>query len=208
MSTRLTVSRGALLEVRRRIEIAQRGKEILEMRRDQLIGEAFRIAREVERRRELEESFEALMRRARLAYLVMGHRAVDSYSRLVAPPRVRIVGRSLLGVVVPEVGGVEAPDLAQLPPQLRRLAEELWSLVKDFVALGAREAALESLCKEIGYLNRVVNSLERRVIPELEEEARYIKLILEERMIEEFVRVKKLRDRLRGRSWLSRLTSR
>ncbi|MCD6357490.1 MAG: V-type ATP synthase subunit D [Thermoproteales archaeon] len=207
MSTRVTISRGALMEIRRRIELAERGKEILEMRRDQLIGEAFRLAREVEERRRLEERLALIVRRAQLAYLLVGPREFRSYSQLVEPPKVRIVSKSLLGVIVPRIMELERPEVSRLSnPALRRLAEELWDVIGEFIRLAAKEAALELLCEEIGYLNRIVNSLERRLIPELMEEAHYIKLMLEERSIEEFIRVKKLRDRLRERSWLSRFT--
>jgi len=198
----ISISRGALLELRKKLELVKRGKEILEMRRDQLIGEAYRLLSKVEERRRLEERFASILREAQKTYLLMGHRGVDSYSCLVKPPKLRLVRRSLLGVIVPKVVELRRPDPGQLPdPSLRGLITELWDLLKEFIELAVEETMLELICKEISYLNRVVNSLEKRLIPQLEEELRYIRIRVEEQSLEEFVRIKKLRDRLRGASY-------
>ena len=48
------------------------------------------------------------------------------------------------------------------------------------------------------YVNRIVNALEEKLLSQLRERIRYISIRLQERALEEFIRIKKTRDKIRA----------
>ncbi len=191
---------GTLLRLREQLQLVRRGKEILEMKRDQLIREIYRLLDEIKRRSELDEEFTALYSRMKEAYMVRGPDEISSYSRAVSKPSFRVLYESLMGVRIPHIDILKEPDLDKITdPALRELAKELWELMKKTIAIGSKEMAVENLSHELAYINRVVNSLEKNIIPQLQENIRYIEVRIQEITLSEFVRIKKIRDLLHKR---------
>ncbi len=196
-SSRITVSLGTLLELRRKLELVRRGKNVLEMKRDQLVSEVYRLMREVGKRDELEGKLIEVFRDVRRAYVVKGPEVIRSYLGLVKSCRIEVLYKSFLGVKVPEIRFVNDFDVEKIPDlSLRELMKRLATLLKELIILSTKEEAIENLSKELIYVNRTVNALDRKLLPELRELIRYISNRLQERTLEDFVRIKKTRDKL------------
>jgi len=98
---------------------------------------------------------------------------------------------------------LEGPDFSAISnPRVREVAESLYKALSDAIALAVEEEAIRAVASHLEYVNRVTNSLEKVVIPQLEEMIRYISERLEEEMIGEFTTLKKVK-RLRERGGLS-----
>ena len=194
---RSTISSGALLELRRQLELANRGKNVLEMKRDQLVKEIYGLISEASKRKELERKLATLYSRIRKAYVFKGPDNIKSCMGLSKPPEFRILYKSFLGVRVPEVKLTSSYDVEQIPDTgLRELAREVGDILIELVLLGAKEATIEYLSEELMYVNRIVNALERKLLPQLRERIRYISIRLQEKALEEFVRIKRTRDKI------------
>jgi len=189
----LPVSRGTLVKLRERYEVARRGKEVLEMRREQLIKEVFFLMDKLKERDVLEkELLEALDRVSRLR-MYKGEGEFRSLSALVKPPKIEVLLTSIQGVPVPQARILEEPDLSEVTDvEFIAAYESLWKVFKPLIELANIEIAVEKLSKQLSYINRVVNSLERNLLPQLKDMISYIEERLDEEMISEFVRLKKI----------------
>ncbi|MEM4516406.1 MAG: V-type ATP synthase subunit D, partial [Thermofilum sp.] len=79
----LPASRGALQLLRRRLELVKRGKDILQMRRDQLAKELLSIMEYLRKRAEAEREFFEAARRVSLLRVVRGDYDFKSTASLV-----------------------------------------------------------------------------------------------------------------------------
>ena len=70
--------------------------------------------------------------------------------------------------------------------------ERLWKVLKRLFELANLEVAVEKLSRQLNYINRIVNSLEKNVIPNLKETIRYVEEKVNEEMLEEFVRLREV----------------
>jgi len=186
---------GTLVKLREQLQLVRRGKEILEMRRDQLIREIYQLLSEIRERERLEKEFLRIYDKVKELYMVMNADNIRSYARVVRRPELRLLYESLMGVKVPRVDILSEPDFSQVTDlAVHALAEELWKLLYRLIEITRKEAAVENLSKELAYINRVVNSLEKNIIPQLNETIHYVEEKVQEESLSEFVRIKKVRD--------------
>ncbi|MCD6509068.1 MAG: V-type ATP synthase subunit D [Thermoprotei archaeon] len=186
---------GTLVKLREQLQLVRRGKEILEMRRDQLIREIYQLLSEIRERERLEKEFLRIYDKVKELYMVMNADNIRSYARVVRRPELRLLYESLMGVKVPRVDILSEPDFSQVTDlAVHALAEELWKLLYRLIEITRKEAAVENLSKELAYINRVVNSLEKNIIPQLNESIHYVEEKVQEESLSEFVRIKKVRD--------------
>mgnify|MGYP000032264405 CR=1 FL=1 len=196
----LPATTGTLVKLRERLQLVRRGKEVLEMRRDQLIKEVYNLLSEIRKREELEKELYQLYERIKEIYATIGPDNISSYARTISKPKIRVIYESLFGVRVPRVDFLNVPDFTQIShPAVYQLALELWSLMENLFKIAAKEMAVESLSNELAYINRVVNSLEKNVIPQLIEQIHYVEERIREESLSEFVRIKKVRDVIQKR---------
>ncbi len=187
----LPASRGTLLLLRRRLELVKRGKEVLQMRRDQLVKEVFAIMDELKKLAEAEKRYLEAARRVTQLRMSRGEHDFESIASLVRPPEIEIVIVSRQGVPVPEARIISEPDYSRVAdPEYREALENLWEAMKTMILVANRELEVEKLCQQLQYINRVVNSLEKNLIPKLEDALRRIEEHVSEAEIEEVVRIK------------------
>jgi V/A-type H+-transporting ATPase subunit D len=188
------ISRGTLQKLREKLTIARRGKEVLEMRREQLVREVLLRAKKVEERATLDDKLYELFGKAVKLYLTLGEYEYRSVCSTIKAPKVEILIESLQGVRVPRVKIVEEPNFSTVSdPEVRQLADSLYAALREAITLAAEEERVRALASYLEYINRVTNSLEKIIIPQLEESIRYISERLEEEMINEFTILKKIR---------------
>ena len=190
-------TKGFLLEFKRRVEIIEEGYRLLEMKRDELTRKLKEFLEELraERRRVVEEA-EKILEKFREVYAELGPEVVRSYAALnKGALEVEVLPLSVMGVHVPVVKIIGEPEVKnRFDPLLMSVVGGLEELMRDLIRITELETKIEVIARDLERTNRIVNALERIIIPELKETIRYIEDMLEEEALEEFTRIKFVRD--------------
>ncbi|MBO8182797.1 MAG: V-type ATP synthase subunit D [Archaeoglobus sp.] len=204
-------TRMELIKLRRRIAMATKGHALLKMKRDGLIMEFRQIleeAKEVIGR--MVEKYEKAQQKLALAMAVDGTMAVKSIALACCriPPEFTIKRKNIMGVPVPVVKKeairkkVTDRDYGVLSTSTRideavAAFEELTDAILEVAEI---ETTLRRLIDEIDRTKRRVNALEFRVIPMMEETARFITFKLEEMDRENIIKLKHLKKKMAKRA--------
>ncbi|MCJ7817893.1 MAG: V-type ATP synthase subunit D [Candidatus Thorarchaeota archaeon] len=194
-------TRMELLAIKNRMKLAERGHDLLREKRDSLIMEFFNIIAEIKEAREkvdtsLAEAFSALTQ----AKMIMGPAKVIEFAYSSKfEVDLKITTRSMMGVRVPvlsvEQRTSELPySLSDSSSKFDVMGEKFKEALKAIVQLAEIESTVKRLALEIERTKRRVSALETVVIPRLDATVRFVKLALEERDREDFVRLKMVRD--------------
>jgi V/A-type H+/Na+-transporting ATPase subunit D len=203
MST-VTATRSELLARRSREGIARRGHTLLEQKRAALIAELRRLGLEVaDKRNELERIAAAARQALSQAVVVDGPQAVAS-AAVAARGTVAagVSSRNVAGVRVIEldVGRASRPRtgrgyaLSASTATIDQVAESFEAEIDALLGLAAAELNLRQLTAEVARTTRQVNALEQVVIPRLADEQRFIAATLDQRALEDRMRVSRRRD--------------
>lgn len=199
-------TRGELLKLKRRIDLAERGHELLQEKRDALVTEFFDNLDLLKDRREkvekkLEEAFEDLIN----AKVSMGTLELNKAAQAaIRELDVDVGSRNIMGVKVPII---EAEDLErkttergyslqQTSAKLDDAAKRFEKALKATLELAETEKTVKLLAQEIEKTKRRVNSLENVLIPRLKDNKEYIEMRLEEQERENFFRLKRVKEKL------------
>jgi V/A-type H+-transporting ATPase subunit D len=196
---RVAVTRGVLLRLREQLDFTKRGKELLEMKRDNLAAETNRLLAKIKVRNEFEKRVMEAYGSLRTAYMTLGYSRVQCQALSVKPLEAKVRLRSVMGVLVPEIVQGQKPAINPIAdPSVYAAAEQLTSLMGELLSMAEAEARIESIAQELMLTNRKVNALERVILPNILETLRYIEGRLEEETLEEFFRAKRVKALIRG----------
>lgn len=198
-------TRSELLARRDRLELATRGRLLLEEKRDQLMTE-FREAADL-----------VLAEAGHLDELAAtGRRALAFAEAAEGPETVRAAALAAareigLSARTTTVAGVRIAEIQYEPlgrarfdrgyeavggsAHVDRVADEYEAILEQLLRVAAYELRLRRLSEEIGTTNRRVNALATIVIPQLKAEVRLIQSRLEERERQEIYRLKRVKER-------------
>jgi V/A-type H+-transporting ATPase subunit D len=201
----VAATRSELLARRARLELAMRGRMLLEEKRDQLMEEFRKAADLVLAEVGQLEGMTADGRRAlAFAEAAEGPEQVRAAAR-AADRDLALSGRSttIAGVRIAEIdfeplgrGRFERGyEGAGGSAHVDRAADEYEAVVEQLLRVAAYELRLRRLSEEIGTTNRRVNALATIVIPQLQGEVRLIQSRLEERERQEIYRLKRIKER-------------
>lgn len=199
MST-VTVTRQELLDRKKRIQLAQQGREMLEQKRAALMQELMQIADEVMAETDvLEEVAEDARRALARAIIIAGPEYVQS-AALAAR------GELPLNVETVNVMGVQVPAIEQkqvhrsllgrgyaitgTSVSIDEAAEAFETEIEAILKLAESELQLRHLAEEIQRVRRRVNALEHVLLPRLRSDRDYIEMALEERARDEHFRLR------------------
>lgn len=199
----MIATRSELLAHRSQEAIARRGHTLLEQKRAALIAELRRLGLEVADKRAELERIAAVARRALGQAVVDGPQAVAS-AAIAASGTVpaEVSSRSVAGVRVIELQAGRASRartgrgyaLTASTAAIDLAAESFEAELDALLDLAAAELNLRRLSAEVARTTRQVNALEQVVIPRLAAEQRYIAATLEQRALEDRVRVTRRRE--------------
>lgn len=200
-------TRGELLKLKRRIDLAKRGHELLKEKRDALVTEFFdnidilRGKREEVKER-LEKAFEKLISAKVSLGSVELEGAADSSVREMD---IDVASRNIMGVNVPVVDAEEelrrknterGYSLEDTSSDLDEAASDFEEALEAVLELAEAEETVKLLAEEIEKTKRRVNSLEHILIPRLEESKEYIEMRLEEQERENYFRLKRVKEKI------------
>ena len=183
-------TRMELIETKRKIKLSKSGYKLLKMKRDGLIMEFFELLPKVkDLRGQLSELYSDAMEKLAIAIAADGKAALESAANcLNKAPEVELSSKNIMGVVVPSVEvtavekSLEDRGYGLIGTSIRvDEAVHAFEKLSEMIILAAEgETTMKKLLDEIESTKRRVNALEFKVIPNLEEIAKYISFRLEE----------------------------
>jgi len=197
-------TRMELLTLRRRRNIAERGRDLLREKLDALMLEFFQFVREITtlRAKAQELLAKAYLNFARaqmdMGYLKLEQTTLGVQDRFSVDSK----SRNIIGVTVPHIQvGIKPIDgfpynVYDTPITLDVATQSMAEAIKAVAELSSAEAALRKLAEAIASTKRRVNSLEYVVIPRMLNTIRYIEMHLEEAEREDFFRLKRIKSRM------------
>ncbi|MBE6997340.1 MAG: V-type ATP synthase subunit D [Ruminococcaceae bacterium] len=204
-SKTITPTRMVLNQLKGRLKTAARGHKLLKDKRDELMRQfmdVIRLNKELRTRVEagLTEAFGALT----VASAVMSPKMLEQ--ALMYPRQSVELGvqfKNIMSVRVPEYsfstktadpGEIYPYGFAQTSGELDVAMQAISSVFEDMLELARVEKTMQLLAEEIEKTRRRVNALEYVMIPEMEENIRYISMKLAENENSTKVRLMKVKD--------------
>jgi V/A-type H+-transporting ATPase subunit D len=196
-------TRMELIKKRSQIALAEQGRDLLKEKMEALIQEFFKIMENFTKSR---EELEILSADAERSLIIA--QAVDDpvtlKSASFATKRqltVDITGKNIMGVPVPVIQKTSVMlnvmqrgySIIGTSGRIDETAEKYESVIDIIIRLAETETALRRLGNEIQMNRRRVNALDQIVIPELKQQAKYIRFAIEEREREDIFRLKKVK---------------
>lgn len=208
MQTKVNPTRMELNNIKKRIKVAKRGHKLLKDKQDELVKRFIDMIRENDKLRrevelELKETFaNFIVAKAMMSDLVMQ----ESIMYPVVSGSIEIGERNVMSVTVPTINLVleksNSNSDAELFPygfsetsgELDRSIEILRDLMPKLIRLAEVEKACQIMAKDIQKTRRRVNALEYIMIPNMEENIKYITMKLDENERGNITRLMKIKD--------------
>jgi len=187
MSLKVNPNRMELLRLKKRLVVAKRGHKLLKDKRDALIQEFIRLAKENKIiREELEDK---LMK----CYIIFSN-ASSLMSKITleetlmfpkAKSAIELTFKNIMSVNVPKYifkyeGNFYAYSLINTTPELDIALRNFYEILPLMLKLAELDKAVSLLADEIEKTRRRVNALEYVLIPDLEETIKFITMKLDE----------------------------
>ena len=204
-NTAITPTRMVLNQLKGRLKTAMRGHKLLKDKRDELMRQFMEVIR---RNKELRERVEKGLTEAfgslTVASAVMSPEMLEQ--ALMYPQQSVELGlgfKNVMSVEVPEYtfttknadpGEIYPYGFAQTSGELDLAMERMNQVFADMLELAQVEKTMQLLAEEIEKTRRRVNALEYVMIPEMQENIRYISMKLEENDLSTKVRLMKVKD--------------
>lgn len=199
MATRVSPTKGNLMKIKKSLELAKVGYDLLDRKRNILIRETMGLIDSAsDIRRRIAESYRIAYQALEEANMSMG--IVDDFAAFVPVENgLSISTRSVMGVEIPTVSLDAVPTdnyfgfrrtTAKLDEAYRRFNE-----VKQLTAeLAQTENSVYRLATGIKKAQKRANALKNIIIPRFEEQVKTITAALDEKDREEFSRLKVIKS--------------
>ncbi|MET1100951.1 MAG: V-type ATP synthase subunit D [Pyrodictiaceae archaeon] len=196
-----------LIRLRREQAMLKKIRKVLEEKRDVLLLYIRQTAKEYEESyRRAAEKLEKIYRQYFVALSTTGLEQVASVAeRVPTSLDIDVSTRVLFAVRTPAIEVMEEtipsvpPGLARLPPGLLALRGELVEALASLLRVAETELTLRRLLEELRQTQRLINALDYNLLPRYESAIKFIKLILDDRMREDVMRLKMLKRKLEER---------
>lgn len=204
-STMITPTRMMLKQLKGRLKTARRGHKLMKDKRDELMRRFMDIVRlNKELRERVEQGLTASFASLQVASAIMSPEVLEQ--ALLYPRQSVELGvefKNIMSVNVPEYSfrtknndpsEMYPYGFAQTSGELDDALEQMAKVFEDMLQLAQVEKTMQLLAEEIEKTRRRVNALEYVMIPELEENIRYITMKLEENENATKVRLLKVKE--------------
>ena len=204
-STMITPTRMMLKQLKGRLKTARRGHKLMKDKRDELMRRFMDIVRlNKELRERVEQGLTASFASLQVASAIMSPEVLEQ--ALLYPRQSVELGvefKNIMSVNVPEYSfrtknndpsEIYPYGFAQTSGELDDALEQMAKVFEDMLQLAQVEKTMQLLAEEIEKTRRRVNALEYVMIPELEENIRYITMKLEDNENATKVRLLKVKE--------------
>jgi V/A-type H+-transporting ATPase subunit D len=206
----VSATRSELLARRARIGLAAQGRDLLKERRTALVREFHRLGASVlDSLDDLDRDAADAGRFLGVTVAAAGPEPVDSAALAAeGDVEVRVRTRSVAGVPIVTIDKAQIArartdrgySLAASSARIDEVADRFERVLDQLLDVAALELSVRRLADEIARTTRRMNALEHVVLPELEAERAHIALVLEEREMEDRVRLLRVRSGTRRES--------
>lgn len=195
-------TRMELSNFKKRLKMAQRGHKLLKDKQDEMVRQFIAIIRHNQAlRNEVESELTRIMREFASARLHMSEAGI--MEALMVPSKdakISVGSKTIMNIKLPTVEFIDQGviDLtygfAFTPSQLDSSVIALSTLLPKLIQLAELDKSCDMLAKEIEKTRRRVNAIEFVMIPEMEEQIRYIKNKLDENERSNIIRLMKSKE--------------
>lgn len=203
MAQEIKPTRSELIKLKRRIDLAKSGYNLLKKKRDGLILEFFEVLKKAKTvRKELVEEYQKALRKMNIARAAESDLKIKALALGVSEKReLKIETKNIMGVKVPEVGYKyeekgffdRGYSIISSSSKIDEAASAYNKVIHKIVKVAEIETGLKRLLQEIEKTKRRVNALDFVVIPGMEETKKFITLRLEEMERENIFRMKRIK---------------
>ncbi len=202
---RLKPTKSNLIILKKKVKFAEKGRELLEIKREQIIHQIKNIWVKY---KILREQFTDMMRDAYSTlndtYMDMRKkkvRTIQNFSQIHFQPKITTNFFNLMGIIVPKISS-DLGELEKLPSysfsdtshHLDTLLDKLKDIFEKLISLAELESVLLNYSKNFQKLHRRINSLDKIIIPDIQNNIKKISDILEENERENLIRLKKIKE--------------
>ena len=180
-------TRMALLDLKRRVKSAERGHKLLKDKQDGLMKEFMEIIRDAKK---LREDVEAKLGNAFKQFLIASAWMKDADLRnALSSPQAKlelsVKTKNVMSVRIPEFtlkkeGEIKTYGMAGTNAFLDEAIDALDEAFEILISLAQIEKQAEAMAIELETTRRRVNALEHKMIPDLKDTVKYIRLKLDE----------------------------
>ncbi|HDQ15801.1 MAG TPA: V-type ATP synthase subunit D [Bacteroidetes bacterium] len=198
----ISPTRMELLEIRKKLILAQKGHKLLEEKRDALVEKFFDVIDKrnnllKETNEELKKAFSSLIQ----AQMIIGENKTEEASKLSEyVGEIDLEQDNIMGVRIPKITteGIKKElktryGFFETCSKLDDAQKQFRNISFKLIELADLEGRIKALTVEIEKTKRRVNVLENNLIPRLEGTRKYIEMQLEEREREDFFRRKRIK---------------
>jgi V/A-type H+/Na+-transporting ATPase subunit D len=180
-------TRMALMDLKRKTKSAQRGHKLLKDKQDGLMQQFLMIIKNAKvLRSQVEEEIGAAFKKFLLASSWLTDAELENaLSSPQAKIHLEVETRNVMSVKIPEFtihkeGNIRTYGFQGTNVQLDEALEAFDHLFEVLISLAQVEKQAESMAIELEITRRRVNALEHKMIPDLQETVKYIRLKLDE----------------------------
>ena len=206
MATRVNPTRMELNKLKKRLKTAVRGHKLLKDKQDEMVRQFMDYIKYNKKlREEIEKSISLCMFNFSKASAIMGKKAIAE--ALMVPMRdlsLDIGTKNIMGVNVPTIKWSEENEEINLPygymftsGQLDEAFIKMSEMFPKLIELAQVEKTCDMLADEIEKTRRRVNALEYVMIPQINEDIKYITMKLEDNDRATITRLMKVKDIIR-----------
>ena len=206
-------TRMELLEIRKKLILAEKGHKLLEEKRDALVEKFFAIIdKKNTLSKQIDEEFKNAFISLIQSQMIIGEQKVEQSSFLSNDiGEITFETDNIMGVKIPKMN-TENIEINIKPnysfqdtcSKLDDAQKQFNILVTKLIELADLEGSIKSLSVEIEKTKRRVNVLENNLIPKLYATRKYIEMQLEEREREDFFRRKRIKALMEAKKELKK----
>ncbi len=204
MAQNIKPTRSELMKLKKKIKLAKSGYNLLKKKRDGLILDFFEVLNKAKTlRSELTLAYKDAQYKLNVARVLESDLAIKSVAMAMKNrPEVDLKTKSIMGVKVPKLSQLElqrktferGPGVFN-SAAINEAAESYEKLVEKIIIAAEVETSMRKLLQEIEKTKRRVNALEFAVIPQMDKQAAFIRLRLEEMERENIFRMKRIKKK-------------
>lgn len=200
--TRVNPTRMELSRLKRQLAIAKRGHKLLKDKQDEMVRQFMLIIRKNKAlREEVEKELEKIIKAFSNAKLKISKEGI--YEALMVPSKaakIEVGVNNVMNIKTPTVSFVDTGEIdltygfAFTPSELDGAVLKLSKILPKFIELAGLEKACDMLAKEIEKTRRRVNAIEYIMIPDLEDNNKYIVQKLDDNERSNIIRLMKSKE--------------
>jgi V/A-type H+-transporting ATPase subunit D len=203
----ISPTRISLIQTKKTLKLAEKGREVLEHKRDILLRELRNSLSEAENKRKtLTSALMVAYQSLREANLAQGSESISN-AVLGSPAKINYMvdARSIMGVTVPTVKFQGEKDIkpeygfANTSSDLDKAFQQFKEVLVLIGELAKVEGIAFQLANAVNKTQRRVNALKYVLIPNYRDAVKWVELVLEEKEREEFIRTKRIKSMLEAR---------